>query len=109
MKDIIDHLNTCECILNVSIVSEKDTLNYELVTFKLKTRTLALNPDLQNIINKFNVEYIDFVKDHFIVGYFGNEIQINDILGKLIPYGIVEYSRSTLGLLKEDMALQHSD
>lgn len=109
LNDILNELSTCHYVLNASFISDKDTINYELIMFKLETNTLLLNPDLQNLMNKYRVEYMDFSDGHFIVGAFGNREQISGLLGKLIPFGIVEYSRSSVGLLKEDMVLQYSD
>ncbi|HEX9827460.1 MAG TPA: hypothetical protein VGA80_12755 [Flavobacteriaceae bacterium] len=109
LSDVIVELNHCEGVLNAGFISEKETINYELVMFKLETRTLVLNPDLQNLMNKFKVEYMDFADGHFIVGAFGKREQIGKLLGKMIPFGIVEYSKSSVGLLKEDMVLQYSD
>ena len=108
LYDIIMDLNDCECVLKAGFLSEKETINFELVMFKLKTRALLLNPNLQNLMNKFKVEYMDFADDYFIVGSFGNEERISKLLDSLIPFGIVEYSRSAVGILKEDIVLQYS-
>lgn len=109
LNDILNELNTCHYVLKADLVSDKEALKYELVMFKLQTRVLLLNPELQNLMNKFKVEYIDFVDDHFTVGAFGNGKHISNLLDKLIPFGIVEYSRSSVGLLKDDMVLQYCD
>jgi acetolactate synthase-1/3 small subunit len=109
LNDIITELSACHYVLNAGFIAEKETIKYELVMFKLETRVLLLNPDLQNLMNKYQVEYMDFGDGHFIVGAFGNREYISNLLGKLIPYGIVEYSRSSVGLLKDDMVLQYCD
>jgi acetolactate synthase small subunit len=109
LNDVITELGTCHYVLNAGFIAEKETINYELVMFKLETRVLLLNADLQNLMNKYKVEYMDFGDGHFIVGAFGNREQISTMLGKLIPFGIIEYSRSSVGLLKDDMVLQYCD
>ena len=109
LNDILNELNTSHYVLNASSISEKETVNYQLVMFKLETRSLLLNPDLQNLMNKYRVDYMDFSEGHFIVAAFGNEERISKLLGSIIPFGIVENSRSSVGLLKKDMVLQYSD
>ncbi|HEU4553359.1 MAG TPA: acetolactate synthase small subunit [Chitinophaga sp.] len=77
-----------------AFVHEEDEVVYqELALYKISTKSLH-NGNIEQLIRDNNARILTITADYFVIEKTGHQQELTDMLKKLEPYGLIEYSKS---------------
>ncbi len=77
-----------------AFVHEDDEVVYqELALYKISTTSLQ-NGNIEQLIRDNNARILTITADYFVIEKTGHQQELIDMLKKLEPYGLIEYSKS---------------
>lgn len=77
-----------------AFVHEEDEVVYqELALYKISTKSLH-NGNIEQLIRDNHARILTITADYFVIEKTGHQQELIDMLKKLEPYGLIEYSKS---------------
>ncbi|MCK7560171.1 acetolactate synthase small subunit [Chitinophaga sedimenti] len=77
-----------------AFVHEEDEVVYqELALYKVSTKALA-NGNIERLIRDNHARILTIAEDYFVIEKTGHQQELLDLLKKLEPYGLIEYTKS---------------
>ncbi|SEM19800.1 acetolactate synthase, small subunit [Chitinophaga rupis] len=77
-----------------AFVHEEDEVVYqELALYKISTKSLQ-NGNIEQLIRDNHARILTITEEYFVIEKTGHQQELIDMLKKLEPYGLIEYSKS---------------
>lgn len=99
IKDITEHLNSMDDVLEVEDFAGKETIAKELVLVKIKTLPREI-PHITQLLELFGAPIADIGKTTMTVEYSGPENKVTALIKMLDQFGIESVTRTGMVALK---------
>lgn len=81
-------------VLKVFVHTSDQIIYQELALFKITTKGLLSGNIIDNIVRTNNVRILEVTPEYMVLEKTGRKTEINELLNKLEPYGVLQFVRS---------------
>jgi acetolactate synthase-1/3 small subunit len=106
MKKIIGQIEKQVEVIKAYYHTDEEIIYQESCIFKLHSDLLFEERQIQNIIKESNARIVTVNKEYFVIEKSGRKEEVDLIYKELIPFGIMQFSRSgRISVSKEPMKI----
>ena len=81
-------------VLRAFLLTDDEIVYQEVALYKVSTQSLLDEPNLENILRRFNANILEITRDYTVIEKTGHSAETQDLLEQLQPYGILQFTRS---------------
>lgn len=94
LEQVIKQLRKLIDVIKVVDLTDKDSIDRELVLVKVNTPDAASRSDVMQVVDIFRAKVVDVGQKSLVVEIIGDEDKVETMLGLLKPFGIRELART---------------
>jgi acetolactate synthase-1/3 small subunit len=81
-------------VLKVFVHSSDEIIYQEIALYKVKTNGLMSGDIIDNIVRNYHAKILVISPEYTVIEKTGHKGEINDLLNRLEPYGVLQFTRS---------------
>ena len=106
MKKIIGQIEKQVEVIKAYYHNDEETIYQISGLFKIKSKLLFEEPQIQNIVKESNARIVTVNKDFFVLEKSGKKEEVVALYNQLSVFGIMQYTRSgRVAITKEEMKI----
>jgi acetolactate synthase-1/3 small subunit len=81
-------------VLKVFVDTSDQIIYQEIALYKVKTKGLMSGNVIDNVVRSYNARILEVSPEYIVIEKTGHKTEITDLLRKLEPFGLLQFSKS---------------